>query len=94
MLLGTLQVRLHIPQSRSLKAKRFVLQSLITKVRTRFNVSVAEIGDQDLWQSAFLGVAAIGNEKRHLNSVLSTVADFITKEEDDFLVTDSKMELI
>jgi len=94
MVVGSLQVKLHIPQSRSLKAKRFVLQSLIARVRSRFNAAVAEVGDQDLWQSALLGFAVVGNDRRYLNSALSTIGNFLSKEEEDFFVIDSKMEFI
>lgn len=77
MILGILSVRLHIPESRSLKDKRQVIKSLLAKIRNKFNVSVAEIDDNDLWQQAVIGIAAIGNEKRFINGVLDQVLNHI-----------------
>ena len=69
MVVGVCQVSLHLPEGQSLKAKRQVLSSLKTRLCNKFNVSVAEIGDQDLWQRSFLGIACIANEASHVNRV-------------------------
>lgn len=64
MTLGLLQARLSIPEARSLKDKRAVLRSLKDRIRNEMNVSAAEVGDADLWQSArlaFVTVAATRN---------------------------------
>ena len=55
-------VELFIPMAHSLKDKRQVLQSLKSRLRDKFNVSVAEVGDQELWQKAILGLACVANE--------------------------------
>jgi uncharacterized protein YlxP (DUF503 family) len=64
-IVGILQVELHIPLCGSLKEKRGILRSLENAIRKKFNVSVSEIGRQDAWQSAELGVAA-GSASRDL----------------------------
>lgn len=61
----------------SLKEKRMVLKSVIEKVKNRFNVSIAEVGENDLWQRAELGVAAVGNDRAFVNSSLDKVMNFI-----------------
>ena len=70
MTVGLCTVELFIPDAHSLKEKRQVLQSLKTRLRDKFNLSVAEVGDQDLWQKAILGMACVANESAHVNQVL------------------------
>ncbi|WP_050724526.1 DUF503 domain-containing protein [Vulgatibacter incomptus] len=73
MVIGTLRFVLQIPGVASLKGKRHILRKVIDRVRARFNVSVAEVGDNDLWQRATIGVAAVGNEPAFVNEVLDKV---------------------
>jgi len=83
MFVGVGQVELFIPESGSLKSKRFVLKSIKTKIRNKFNVSVAEIENNDKWQRASLGVAVVSNDRKIVNSTLNQVINFI---ESDFRV--------
>lgn len=69
--------KLHLPMSHSLKAKRQVVRSIVGQVRSRFDVAVAEVGDQDLWQLAELGVACVTSDVRHGHEVMSKVANFV-----------------
>ncbi|MGD1019182.1 MAG: DUF503 domain-containing protein [Verrucomicrobiia bacterium] len=80
--MGLLQVELTIPSADSLKAKRMVLRSLKDRIRKNFNVSIAEVGDNDQWQSAVVAVALVSNDKRFANRVLSKVVDFIESSRD------------
>ncbi len=75
MIIGTLRVRLILRQARSLKDKRQVVLSIKDKLRNSFNVSVAEIEDQDARQSAVLGIAMVSNESHHLKQALSQVVE-------------------
>ena len=77
MIIGTLEVKLMVPWSHSLKEKRMVLRSITERIKNKFNVSVAEIDDQDLHQSIVLGIACVSNETSHANSVLQKVLDYI-----------------
>jgi uncharacterized protein YlxP (DUF503 family) len=77
MIVGLCTVELYLPESQSLKAKRQVLLSVKDRVRDRFNVSIAEVGDQDLWQKAVLGIALVANERKHVNQVLDQVVNLI-----------------
>ena len=77
MIVGASVVELHIEGCRSLKAKRGVVRSIVRRVRNRFNLSVAEVGGQDTWQYAVLGLAAAGFDARLVRSVLERASDFI-----------------
>lgn len=77
MFIGVCTFAVHIPDSGSLKGKRFVLRSLKDRIRNSFNVSVAEVDDNDLWQRASLAVAAVSNEKAHLNRTLDHVLNMV-----------------
>jgi uncharacterized protein YlxP (DUF503 family) len=77
MHVGTLSVVLKLGEGNSLKDKRRVVRSLIDTARRRFNVSIAEVDDQDLLRTATIGVATVSNDSAHANSVLSKVLEFI-----------------
>lgn len=64
---------LHVPESRSLKAKRAVVRPLVEGLRHRFHLSVAEVGHHDQWQRTAIGVAIVAADHRHLTEVLDTV---------------------
>jgi uncharacterized protein len=73
MVIGLLTLDLHFPGARSLKDKRQALRSLETRIRNRFNVSVAEVEHQDLWQRARLAVVSVNTDHVHLESTLHSV---------------------
>jgi len=68
---------LYFPESGSLKSKRQVLKSVIARLRNRFNVSVAEVDANDLWQRSVIGVAAVSNEGGHAHRMLSKVVQYV-----------------
>jgi uncharacterized protein YlxP (DUF503 family) len=77
MFIGVCTIEMHIPDSGSLKDKRHALRSLKDKIRNKFNVSVAEVEDNDLWQKITLAVAAVSNDKSHLNKTLDHVLNMV-----------------
>lgn len=77
MIVGLCTVELYMPDADSLKAKRQILLSLKDRLRDKFNVSVAEVADQDLWQKAVLGIACVANEGAHVNQVLDQAINLI-----------------
>ena len=77
MTVGIVRVVFRLHGNQSLKEKRRVVKSLIDKSRHRFNVSVAEVGDQDVHQRAIIGVAVIGSDGRVLNSLLDRIVAFM-----------------
>ena len=93
MIIGALRVRLRLPENQSLKGKRQIVKSITTRVRNKFNVSIAEVEDQELWQLATLGIACVSNTTRHTNEVLSKVMDFINSIRGDAEVLDYEIEI-
>jgi uncharacterized protein len=77
MVVGILTVSLAIPGADSLKDKRQVIKSLLDSVRNKFNVSAAEIGDNDIWRRATLGFACVSNDQGMSNRILDKVVDYI-----------------
>ncbi len=68
---------LHVPASRSLKAKRAVVRPLVDGLRHRFHVSVAEVDHHDQWQRTAIGVAVVAESDHHLRDVLDSVERFV-----------------
>jgi len=77
MIVVVCRFKLHLPLSRSLKAKRQVVKSIIGQIRSHFDVAVAEVGDQDLWQLSEIGVACVTSDTSHGHEVMSRVASFV-----------------
>ncbi|MDH3769402.1 MAG: DUF503 domain-containing protein [Nitrospirota bacterium] len=77
MIVGLCTVELHFPDAQSLKSKRKILVSLKTRLRNRFNISVAEIDDGNLWQKTTLGIASVANETARVNQTLDHILNDI-----------------
>jgi uncharacterized protein len=77
MFVGVLRLTLHLPDPGSLKSKRHLVRSAIDRVKARFNVSIAEVAENDLWQKSVIGVTAVGNDHSFVNESLDKVADFV-----------------
>ena len=94
MNVGIARVSLRIPENMDLKGKRQVIKSIIGRVRSRFDVAVAEVDDNDSWQVATVGICCISNDKRHSNRVLSKAVDFIMNGRFDVEILDYSTEII
>jgi uncharacterized protein YlxP (DUF503 family) len=77
MIVGVCTVELFISESRSLKDKRQVLHSLKDRLHGKFNLSIAEVDGQDLWQKTVLGMACVSNESNHVHHVLEQALNLI-----------------
>jgi len=77
MVVGVCTIELRLHGTRSLKAKRQVVKSIVTRVKNNFNVAIAEVDHQDKWQRALLGVAVVSTAQDHANGILSKVVNFI-----------------
>jgi len=84
-------LELYIPGKTSLKAKRQVIKSLIKRLRNRFNISVTEIGNQDLWQRAELGMAVVCHNGAGADSIISKIQAYI-EEESNVEIISSRVE--
>lgn len=77
MVVGVLRLELRLPENASLKGKRSVLRAIKARVQNKFNVSIAECDDHDVWQRAVLGVSQVGAERGHVDACLREVVRFI-----------------
>jgi uncharacterized protein len=91
---GVAKVVLHLPDSRSLKAKRQVVHGLLRRVRAEFQVSAAEVGELDRWQLAELAIATVSGDGRHAEEVLAAVLTYIESHSDGARITDVSTELV
>jgi uncharacterized protein len=80
MTVGIARLTLFIPDSHSLKEKRMVLRRVKDRTRQKFNVAIAEVEDQDVWQRAVLGLAVVGNDGRFVDGALDEVIKFVRGE--------------
>jgi hypothetical protein len=94
MNVGVCQVRLRFPENLSLKGKRQVLNSITTRLRNKFNVSVAEVDDHESWQLATLGICCVSNNSRYTNEVLSKVVDFIVNGRFELEILNYEIEIL
>ena len=88
------KVTLRIPANQSLKGKRRVIASMCQRIRNRFGVSIAEVGDNDSWQIATLGVACVSGSVRHADEVIDNVVAYIENSREDVIVVDVEQETI
>lgn len=86
MHIGVCKIRLRIPDSHSLKAKRRVVKSLIARLKNRFNIAVAEVEALDAHQVAILAAVSVSNDVVHLNKIISHVVTFVEANIDAELV--------
>lgn len=79
MIVGTCEVTFRAEWVSSLKEKRMVVKSLVEKTRHKFNVSVAEVNRQDEHKTIVIGFACVTNERRHADSMIQHILDFMEK---------------
>ena len=94
MNIGVCKIELRLPENLSLKGKRGVLKSITTRIRNKFNVSVAEVDDQNLWQLATLGICCVSNNGRYTNEVLSKVVAFIEGSRFEVEILNYEIEIL
>ena len=94
MNVGVCRVSLRFPENLSLKGKRRILKSITTRVASRFNVAVAEVDNEELWQLATIGICCVSNNSRHANEVMSKIVDFIVSSRPDVEILDYEIEIV
>jgi uncharacterized protein YlxP (DUF503 family) len=94
MAVGVCTLRLSIPLNHDLKGKRRVLQSVIARLRETFNVAVAEVGEQDKWQIATLGIAAISTDGAYVHGLLTKAVQKVEAMRLDAVVLDYEIEIL
>ena len=90
MVVGSVSMRFIIPGSHSLKDKRRALRSVKDRLRSQFNVSVAEVDAQDVWQTAVLGLSAVGTDRAYVEGLLDQAIQMVRRQRDVTLVSVEK----
>ena len=91
---GICRIKLHLSESQSLKDKRRIVKSIISRLRSQYNISIAEVDDQDLWQLVTLGIACVSNQNHHVDDTLSKVMSFIAKNYPELEIVDKDIEIL
>lgn len=94
MVIGACRIELHLAENHSLKGKRQVVRSVTARLRNQFNLAVAEVEAQDVWQTAVLGVSCVSNDRRHAHQMLEQAVDFVVGLRLDAELQDYRIELI
>ena len=91
---GTCKIELYLPMNQDLKGKRRIVKSLSDQIRSRFNVSVSEIENNELWQIATIGIAIISNKIIILNRPFDQIFSFIESSNHDLNIISQNIEII
>ena len=94
MTVGACRITLRLPENSSLKGKRQVVKSVISRVHNKYNVSIAEVGDNESWQIVSLGISCVSNNVRHADEMLSNVVKFIAGSRLDAELLDQEVEML
>jgi uncharacterized protein YlxP (DUF503 family) len=93
IVIALLTLDIHIPHAHSLKDKRMILRSLRDRLRSKFNVSVAEVDHQDLWQRAQVSVVTVGSDEGFLQKVLQEASEEAERIAPDCMIQ-SNIEIV
>ncbi|MDD3224988.1 MAG: DUF503 domain-containing protein [Clostridium sp.] len=93
MIIGTAKISLYANWVHSLKEKRMVVKSILAKVKNKFNVSIAEIENQDVHQTITIGIACVSGDTRHANSMVQKVLDYI-EDNTEAVVENVEIEIL
>lgn len=94
MVIGACSLELRLAGNGSLKGKRQIIKSLVARLRNEFNVSVAEVGSQDQWQSAVIGVVCVSNDPDYAHGLLSRVVQWVEGSRLDCDLIDYQIEIL
>ena len=94
MHIGVCTIELRLPGNGSLKAKRSIIKSMVTRIGREFNVSIAEVDAQDIWQRAVLGVTCVSTSASYAHGLLERVVQWIETHRPDVELLDYQIELL
>lgn len=77
MIIGSCRVKLMLYESNSLKDKRQVIKSIMERLKSRFNISIAEVDLNASWKTSIIGFACVTNDTNHANQIISNVIKFM-----------------
>ncbi len=81
MVVGACEIECIIFECNSLKEKRHVIKSIIQRLQSRFNISIAEVGENDKWQRSIIGFSVVSNSNKHIDSTICSVINFMDNDE-------------
>ena len=93
-IIGLVVVELHLHGIGSLKEKRSIISSLTSRLQKTFNVSVAEVGYQDLWQSSAIAVAAVTSSRSHADQITNNIIKWIEDNFPDLEIMNEHIEIL
>ena len=94
MVIGVCQITLHLPECHSLKEKRQIVKSIMTRMHNQFEVAVAEVANNDLWQIATLGMSCVSNSSQHASEVLEHARNYIEETRPDLIISNVETEIM
>jgi len=94
MVIGSCIIELYLPGNGSLKGKRRVLKPLLIRLRREFDLAAAEVGENDVWQSAQIAIVTVANDPGHVHAVLERAARWIEPHFPDVQVIDWQIEIL
>lgn len=94
MVIGVCTIKLYLPAAHSLKDKRSILKSVIARIGREFNVSIAEVDEQDLWQTAVVGMVTVSSDTAYAHGLLTKAVAWIERNRPDVNVLDVEIEML
>ncbi len=94
MHVGVMKIYLRLEDNQSLKGKRRLIRPVLNQIQNRFNVSVAEIEEQNIWDSAVIGVSMVSSDVRLVHEIISHITDFVNSGRFSVEVTETQIEVI
>ncbi len=92
MIVATCVIKLQLDGVSSLKEKRSILKSVLARLTNQFNVAAAEVDCQDVWQTAVIGLAAVGNDSAYLHGLMEKAVDWLETQRPDVPIADYRIE--
>lgn len=92
MIVATCIITLQLEDVASLKEKRQILKSVLARLKNQFNVAAAEVDCQDVWQTAVIGLAAVGNDSAYLHGLLEKAVDWLEAQRPDVPIAEYHIE--
>jgi len=94
MHVGVCHLTVRLPENHSLKGKRQVVRSLLARLGNEFNISVAEVDEQDVWQLAGIGICCVSNSTQRARQQLQAAVEFIERTRPDLEIVDCELDVL
>lgn len=92
--IGFCEIELYLPGVLSLKQKRGMVKSMLTKMRNKFNIANAEVGNHETWQSATIAITTVSNSSKHLHQTIDKALKWIESNYPDAIIINHQTEIL